>query len=73
MEEFLETIREKATVPWVYPMVAFAAYTGAKRSEILRALLTDVDLVAGVVTIREKKRQRCERGGGSRPQVAGEG
>jgi integrase len=37
-------------------MVAFAAYTGARRSEILRALVSDVDLDGGTVTVREKKR-----------------
>jgi integrase len=61
VEEFLAFIRANATLPWVFPMVAFAAYTGARRSEILRALVTDVDLAAGVVTIREKKRVKGKR------------
>jgi integrase len=61
IEEFLNHVREHATLPWVFPMVAFAAYTGARRSEILRALVTDVDLAAGVVTIREKKRVKGKR------------
>jgi integrase len=46
--------------PWVYPMFVFAAHTGARRSEIVRALPPDVDLVGGVVTIREKKRDRTK-------------
>jgi integrase len=58
LEEFLAHVRQHGTLPWVYPMVAFAAYTGARRSEMLRALAGDVDLAAGVVTIREKKRVR---------------
>jgi integrase len=37
-------------------MMAFAAYTGARRSEILRALATDVALASGTVILREKKR-----------------
>lgn len=57
-EEFLAHVRAHATLPWVFPMVAFAAYTGARRSEMLRAIVTDVDLDAGVVTVREKKRVR---------------
>jgi integrase len=61
VEEFLCYVREQATLPWVFPLVAFAAYTGARRSEILRALVTDVDLAGGVVTIREKKRVKGKR------------
>src|SRR5690242_8175157 len=41
-------------------MFVFAAQTGARRSEIIRALPSDVDLVAGVVTIREKKRDKSK-------------
>ena len=58
IEQLLAFVKKNATVPWVYPMVAFAAYTGARRSEMLRAQATDVDLAAGIVTIREKKRLR---------------
>src|SRR5205807_4032285 len=54
IEKFLAHVREHGTLPWVYPMVAFAAYTGARRSELLRPLVADVDLVGGTVTIREK-------------------
>jgi integrase len=61
IDEFLQYVRQQGTLPWVYPMVAFAAYTGARRSEVLRALVTDVDLGAGVVTIREKKRVKGKR------------
>jgi integrase len=56
--ELLAHVRENGTLPWVFPMVAFAAYTGARRSEMLRALVTDVDLRGGTVTIREKKRTK---------------
>src|SRR5205814_1327365 len=46
------------TLPWVFPMVAFAAYTGARRSEMLRALATDVDLTgSGRHRAREEARQ----------------
>jgi integrase len=61
IEEFLGHVRAHGTLPWVYPMVAFAAYTGARRSEILWALVTDVDLDGKVVTVREKKRQKDKR------------
>jgi integrase len=39
-------------------MLVFAAHTGARRSEIVRALPSDVDLRGGVLTIREKKRDK---------------
>ena len=38
----------------IYPMLCFAAYTGARRSEILRSELDDLDFSSGVITIREK-------------------
>ena len=42
----------------IYPMLCFAAYTGARRSEVLRSELDDIDFVSAVITIREKKRVR---------------
>jgi integrase len=67
IEEFLAYVQQNSTLPWVYPMVAFAAYTGARRSEMLRALVTDVDLETGVVLIREKKRLKGKRSTRSAP------
>jgi integrase len=40
----------------VHVAVSLAAYTGARRSEILRSQIDDVNLDAGTFTIREKKR-----------------
>jgi integrase len=54
----LEWVKARPVSPWVYPMFVFAAHTGARRSEIVRTLLSDVDLVGGVATIREKKRDK---------------
>lgn len=74
IEELLEHVRRNATLPWVYPMVAFAAYTGARRSELLRALAADVDLRGRTVTIREKKRvvgKRSTRTAPLTPKLAG--
>ena len=67
VEEFLEHVRTHGTLPWIYPMMTFAAYTGARRSEMLRALVTDVDLAAGIITIREKKRVKGKRSTRSAP------
>jgi integrase len=54
----LADLKPRAIQPWVHPMVAFAAHTGARRSEIGRVRTEDVDFAQGVITIREKKRRR---------------
>jgi integrase len=41
-------------------MFVFAAHTGARRSEMLRSHIDDFDFGAGVVTIREKKKDRAK-------------
>jgi integrase len=56
--QMLEWVKNRPVSAWVYPMFCFAAYTGARRSEIVRALPSDVDLDNDVVTIREKKRDK---------------
>jgi integrase len=56
--QVLQWVKGRPVSPWVYPMLCFAAYTGARRSEVVRALPSDVDLAGGVVTVREKKRDK---------------
>jgi integrase len=56
IDELLAYVRDQATKPFVYPMVVFAAHTGARRSEMLRSKIRDVDFESGKITIREKKR-----------------
>jgi integrase len=62
IEEFLAHVRtvkyrwKNSSFPWIFPMVAFAAYTGARRSEILRSRLEDLDFEGGEIAIREKKK-----------------
>jgi integrase len=56
----LKWVKGRPVSPWVYPMFVFAAHTGSRRSEIVRALPSDVDLAGGVVTIREKKRDKSK-------------
>ena len=58
MAELLAHVRATATHPWIYPLFAFAAHTGARRSEILRAQIDDVDFTGNTVLVREKKRSR---------------
>ena len=59
-EQLLKDVKRYAAFSFVHPMFAFAAYTGARRSELLRSHLSDIDLKAKVITIREKKRVRGE-------------
>jgi integrase len=61
LAELLAHVEEKAPHPWIYPLFCFAAHTGTRRSEILRALVTDVDFIGNTVLVREKKRSRGQR------------
>ena len=56
IEELLSDVQRMALQPCVYPMFVVAAHTGARRSEILRSQVEDIDLVSKTLTIREKKR-----------------
>lgn len=58
--ECLAYVRANARHPFVFPMIAFAAYTGARRGEIIRSLREDFDLEAGVVAVRQKKSDRSK-------------
>ena len=46
---------------YLHPMLVFAAQTGARRSEMLRARVTDIDLRSNTAVLREKKRVRGMR------------
>jgi integrase len=61
VDELLQYVKAKAAQPWVYPLFCTAAHTGARRSELLRATLADVNLTAGILLVREKKRSRKQR------------
>jgi integrase len=41
-----------SSLPWFYPALVFAAYTGARRGEVLATRWPDLDLDGGTVTIR---------------------
>ena len=53
--ECLAWVREHVRQPFLHPMFAFAAFTGARRGEIIRSERDDWDFDAGLVTIRQKK------------------
>ncbi len=58
--ECLAWVREHATRPFLFPLVAFAAYTGARRGELLRSEGDDWDFNAGIVAIRQKKADKSK-------------
>ena len=58
LAEALEVIRGNSAHPWIYAIACTAAHTGARRSELIRIRVTDVDFAARTITIREKKRVR---------------
>lgn len=60
VQQVLEHVRTNARAAFVYPMVAFVAYTGARRSEMLRSRVDDFDFTANTVVIREKKKSRSK-------------
>ena len=56
LAELLEFVRDHSFHGFLYPMVVFGAHTGARRSEIMRSELDDIDLNSKTAIIREKKR-----------------
>lgn len=58
ISELLLCASKLARHRFLYPMLATAAFTGARRSELIRAQIRDFDLEAATMTIREKKRNR---------------
>ena len=58
--ECLTWVKEQRRYPFIYPMFAFAAYTGARRSEMLRSEREDWDFEAGFVSIRQKKADKSK-------------
>jgi integrase len=60
IEDLLATIKASDSQPFLCPMVTLAAYTGARRSEMLRMRIEDIDFENQIVKIREKKRSHSE-------------
>ena len=61
IDELLAYIRHCSAEPFLYPMVCLAAHTGARRSELLRLRVDDVDFASGTLMVHEKKRARGRR------------
>jgi integrase len=61
IEELLGDVKEHAAHPFIYPMFVFVAHTGARRSEMMRSEVDDLDFQAGEVVLREKKKNRSKK------------
>ena len=61
MAELLALVKARAAYTWLYPLFCFVAHTGARRSEIQRAQVADIDFTGNTVLIREKKRSKAQR------------
>jgi integrase len=61
VDELLRHVRDTAKHSFLYPMFAFAAQTGARRSEIIRCRIADVDFQSESVVLHEKKRAKGKR------------
>ncbi|MBL6704899.1 MAG: site-specific integrase [Planctomycetaceae bacterium] len=61
IKKLLKYIREKATYGFLHPMCVLAGHTGARRSELCRARVADVDLEDSTIAIRERKRAQHQR------------
>jgi integrase len=59
--DLLTVVKERGAYPWIYPLACMAAHTGARRGELLKMEVTDVDFGEEAVTIREKKRVKGKR------------
>jgi integrase len=60
VEQVLDHVQARSGPLYVYPMFVFAAHTGARRSEMRRALVTDFDFESKTVMIREKKKDHAK-------------
>jgi len=61
IDQLLAHVRSVQAEPYLYPMVCLAAHTGARRSELLRLRIDDVDFATGTLLVHEKKRARGRR------------
>ena len=61
IEEFLVFVKTHGSRPWMYPMCVAAAHTGARRSELVRLHVDDIDFEGKTVLIHEHKRMKGQR------------
>lgn len=59
IDEFLTYVAATASQPTIYPMIVAAAHTGARRSELLRSRLTDIEDDELIIRERKRDSSRC--------------
>ncbi|QDS98151.1 site-specific integrase [Adhaeretor mobilis] len=60
INQVLEHIRKSARYPFIYAMMVFVAHTSARRSEMVRSQMDDIDFNSRTIAIREKKKSRTK-------------
>ena len=61
LKEILQHIKSNARYDFIYPMALMAAHTGARRSELCRCRVSDLDLTGATITLNERKRSKSTR------------
>lgn len=61
VEALLAHAKSVAAHPWIHRLIATAAHTGARKGELLRMKIADVDFTAGAISIHERKRAHRRR------------
>ena len=61
LTSLLDHVSGHSDYGFLFPMMATAAYTGARRSELCRIQVRDIDLTQKSIVIREKKRNKSRR------------
>jgi integrase len=59
--ELLQCVKATARHGFIHPMFCFAAHTGARRSEMLRVRINDIDFEGAAANIHERKRTKGKR------------
>ncbi len=61
IEELLVYVKSHGSRPWMYAMCVAAAHTGARRSELVRMNVDDIDFQQKTILIHERKRVKGQR------------
>ncbi|MEM9410263.1 MAG: tyrosine-type recombinase/integrase [Planctomycetota bacterium] len=60
INEILIVAKQNIRCPFIYPLLVTAAFTGARRSELLRSQIDDFNFENNTVHFREKKKSRSK-------------
>jgi integrase len=61
IDQVLDEVQIANPSTFLYPMLVVAAHSGARRSELLRSQIRDIDFDGGTLTLRERKRDNAQR------------